>query len=112
MDEELLRAFCLGNYSSTDFQTNGAHGSDPDNSTDSQRRLKVLGDDGREVTTSTDYPYRAVLYLSFTNGDGGSSRCTATMISPYWAITAAHCVYGGGDWYSNWKLYKNVRRCW
>jgi len=113
MDEDLLRQFCLGNQQ---YETTvGLHGTypdmdvDDDNSTSSDRRRDVLGTDGRwEVpsTWSNYWPYRSVFYLEF-NG----YRCTASLISPYWAITAGHCVWGNGDWYSNWNLYKYVHSC-
>jgi len=125
MDQEMLRQFCLGkhkNYKATE----GEHGSDPDmdldNSTDNttdnstwpDRRRGILGHDGRqEILPIYRHvsPYRRVLYITFGKDDGSRYRCTASMISPYWAITAAHCVFGGGDWYSNWKLWKNVHSC-
>jgi len=50
------------------------------------------------------------LYLEFTTPEG-TSRCTASMISDRWAITAAHCVYGNGDWYSDFELYYNIQDC-
>ena len=86
-----------------------------DVSSDNDRRRDVLGPDNRVFLPSwyyrNRYPFRAVNYIELKTASGGAGRCTASMISPYWAITAAHCVYGDGDWYSDFKLWKNVHSC-
>jgi len=140
MDEGLLREFCLDNHESFHF-AKGLHGTDPiidvadddsqnvthnegqqgtdpetNFSFDNDRRRDVLHPDTRFHLRSSRYrnryPYRAVLYLEFKKKKRFfPSRCTAFMVSRYWALTAGHCVYGGGDWYRGWKLYKNVDYC-
>jgi V8-like Glu-specific endopeptidase len=52
----------------------------------------------------TTYPYKAIGRLVFSV-PGGSSSCSASVISPNNIIvTAAHCVYDtvNNRWYSNW----------
>jgi len=126
MDEELLRDFCLGKHQNTEATAempgtvldmddgNGNRTDNADNGISSGRRRDILGPDGRQEISWNDrnhVEYRRVLYIDFDKGNGARGRCTASMISRYWAITAAHCVYGGGDWYSDWKLYKHVHSC-
>lgn len=48
----------------------------------------------------TAYPNATIGKLYFTNASGGSSYCTASVISPTVIVTAAHCLYSGG-WSSN-----------
>jgi len=111
IDEDLLRQFCLDRHNNSKFSPDIDGGDNPDR--DAGKR-DVLGNDGRVLVPSGYryyWPYRVVLYIIFANGNGGYSRCTASLISPYWAITAGHCVYGGGDWYSDWRLYKYVHSC-
>jgi len=105
------------NYSQNVTANEGQQGTDTvaDVSSDNDQRRDVLGPDNRVFLPSwhyrNRYPFRAVNYIQFKTANGKYSRCTASMISPQWAITAAHCVYGGGDWYSGWKVYKNVHSC-
>jgi len=122
MDQEMLRQFCVENHQNVQA-TKGEHGTDTelyfgddntDNRTGPDQRRSVLEHDGRQEISPYDRnvsPYRRVLIITFGMADGTRRRCTASMISPYWAITAAHCVYGGGDWYSNWRLWKHVHSC-
>jgi len=110
IDEELLRQFCLGNHENSKF----AGGQDNNGSSVDKGKRVVLGSDDRQLIPWVNryvWPNGAVLYLVFTKGNGVNYRCTASMISPYWAITAGSCVYGDGDWYGNWRLYKYVHSC-
>lgn len=129
LDQELLKQYCLGNHQSTET-TVREHGTDADfevgddnsndNSTLSDRRGisgyaggDILGHDGRVRIWNKryNYPYPAVVYFTFADGNGRTHRCTASFISPYWAITAGHCVYGKGDWYRRRKLWSYVHSC-
>lgn len=73
----------------------------------SQEQGIIIGTDGRSVVTSDTtlraWPHRtigAVIYSSTATSGG----CTATMIGPRHAVTAAHCLHdGAGSWY--WPLY-------
>lgn len=67
----------------------------------------VIGTDDRSVVTSDttlrSWPHRTIgsVIYSATATSGG---CTATMIGPRHAVTAAHCLHdGAGSWY--WPLY-------
>jgi V8-like Glu-specific endopeptidase len=67
----------------------------------------VIGTDDRTVVTSdttlTAWPHRAIgsVIYSATATTGG---CTATLIGPRHAVTAAHCLHDdAGTWY--WPLY-------
>jgi V8-like Glu-specific endopeptidase len=48
----------------------------------------------------TTYPNATIGKLYFTTATGGSSYCTATVISSTVLVTAAHCLYSGG-WSTN-----------
>lgn len=53
----------------------------------------VIGSDGRkQVTATTNYPYRANAFLK-VNFNGGSGTCTGFFIGPRTLATAGHCVY-------------------
>jgi V8-like Glu-specific endopeptidase len=67
----------------------------------------VIGTDDRSVVTSDTtlraWPHRTIgsVIYSATATSGG---CTATMIGPRHAVTAAHCLHdGAGTWY--WPLF-------
>lgn len=53
----------------------------------------VIGDDNREESTNTMFPYSAVAYLE-VNDNKGFTTGTAFMVNDNIAITAAHCVKG------------------
>jgi hypothetical protein len=59
----------------------------------------------------TQYPWKAIGKLFFRNLSGGTSSCTASVISPNDIIvTAAHCCYERGrGFYSNWRFYPAYR---
>ena len=57
----------------------------------------VIGDDEREqVLDTTLYPFSAIAYLSLTTASGGGS-CTGTFVGPDVLLTAAHCLWGETD---------------
>ena len=65
----------------------------------------VIGPDTRvRVTPTTAYPARAVALVTFKQGFG--LTCTAWMIGPDTAVTAGHCVHGGGP---NGRFSTSVR---
>jgi len=118
MDQKLLRQFCERNHKISKATEEGA-ATDPviddvnDNSTDIRRRA-VFGHDGRVEIRGEDrdyYLWRKTVYFEYNKGDGRTGRCTASMISSNWAITAAHCVWGNGDWYGDRKLWSRVHSC-
>ena len=64
----------------------------------------VIGTDSRyQITDTTAYPYRAIVFITFTQ-QGGNYSCTGWLISPDTVATAGHCVAAGGSgsgWSSN-----------
>lgn len=50
-------------------------------------------------STLTSYPFRTIGSLSSENGRTG---CTATLVGPRHAITAAHCLHDGSEWRWPW----------
>jgi V8-like Glu-specific endopeptidase len=64
----------------------------------------VVGQDSRvQVTNSTSYPFSTVGYLQTENKKGEVWGCTAAMIGPKVALTAASCLYDHnqeGGWFS------------
>eukprot|EP01084_Bolivina_argentea_P272967 464880_1 len=117
LDQEEKEAFCRNHPDENASRKGGVPSGDTDDDEGdaAERRLGtsgiVLGEDDRESSSCNNCPHSTVLYLTFNKPAGGTYRCTATMISPLWAITAAHCVYGGNDWYQNWIVWKNVHKC-
>jgi V8-like Glu-specific endopeptidase len=54
----------------------------------------VVGEDDRvQITDASNYPERIVGWLWSQAQDDSWSTCTATLIGPYTAVTAAHCVF-------------------
>jgi len=120
MDQELLRQFCERNHKSAKATAERtAPDSDIDDDDDitdigtSDRRRTVFGHDGRIEIPSyyrNHYLFRTTVFISYWDGSS-HRRCTAFMISKHWAITAAHCVYGNGDWYGHWNIWSHVHSC-
>ena len=50
-------------------------------------------DDRTAVTSTTSYPWNTLAYFTSTYPSGDSYRCSATLVSPYVAVTAGHCVH-------------------
>jgi V8-like Glu-specific endopeptidase len=59
----------------------------------SQDRVIVGTDDRKQITDASGYPDRVVGWLWSQASDDSWSTCTATLIGPFTAVTAAHCVY-------------------
>ncbi|MSO72016.1 MAG: trypsin-like serine protease [Rhodospirillaceae bacterium] len=53
-------------------------------------------EDREQVVNAQVYPWNAMAYLSATYPNGKSFRCSATLVSPYVALTAGHCVHNNG----------------
>ena len=58
----------------------------------------IVGPDNRvQITNSTTYPYTTIGYLQMETQKGEVWSCTAAMIGPKTAITAANCLYNHGE---------------
>jgi V8-like Glu-specific endopeptidase len=57
-------------------------------------QAKVFGNDGRELMTSSAYPWRAVGVM--LHGGNGIGTCSGAMIAPRLILTAAHCFTSNG----------------
>jgi V8-like Glu-specific endopeptidase len=72
-------------------------GGDPAAAEDGGTR-DVIGQDNRvQVTNTTKYPYTAIGYLQMENKKGEVWSCTAALIGPKVALTAAHCLYNHAE---------------
>ncbi|MFL6260652.1 MAG: trypsin-like serine peptidase [Thermoanaerobaculia bacterium] len=64
----------------------------------------IIGTDNRTlVSTTTSYPWRAIVLVTFTGG-----RCTGWLFGSDVVATAGHCVHTGGSsgtWMSNVRVY-------
>lgn len=56
-------------------------------------RVVVGTDERQQITDASAYPERIVGWLWSQAQDDTWSTCTATLIGPYTAVTAAHCVF-------------------
>jgi V8-like Glu-specific endopeptidase len=64
----------------------------------------------RNTRLQRQYPYRAIGKLLFTPAGGGSSYCSASVISPNNIIvTAAHCCHNRTRFHSNWAFVPAMR---
>lgn len=74
-----------------------------DTAADGGASRDVVGQDNRvQVTNATNFPFSTVGYLETTNKKGEVWSCTAAMIGPKLALTAASCLYDHaqeGGWY-------------
>ncbi len=64
-------------------------------------------DDRAPVTATQTYPWNTVAYFTATYPQGGSYRCTATLVSPYVVLTAGHCVHNNtrGGYIASGRVY-------
>lgn len=62
--------------------------------------LEPLEDTRKQITDTSKYPYRAIVYLLMLFPDGTSLRGTGIMIAEDTVLTAAHCTYDSryGGW--------------
>lgn len=72
----------------------------------------VVGKDDRERVADTEaYPYSTVGYLESKNVEGLYGSCTATMIGPSTAVTAAQCLYNHaekGGWRDEFRFWPGL----
>ena len=65
----------------------------------------VIGNDNRtRITSTTSTPYRRIVHITFKRGSG-SYQCTGWLINANTVATAGHCVYSGGQWVTNVRVY-------
>jgi V8-like Glu-specific endopeptidase len=69
-------------------------------------------DDRQPVTSTTEYPWNTLAYFTATYPSGGSFRCSATLVSPYVAVTAGHCVHNAnrGGYINSGRIYPGQRQ--
>jgi len=68
----------------------------------------VIGADGRiQVTDTTEFPYRAIAYLSIAYPLSSGWFCTGFFIDADTIVTAGHCVYSAeeGGWATTITVY-------
>ena len=61
----------------------------------------VIGEDERtEVKDTQKFPYQGIGYVEMIWPNGAMGRCTAFLVSPFVALTNAHCIYreNWGGW--------------
>ena len=76
--------------------------------TSSYEAPATAGIDDRIAVTSTQaYPWNTVAYFTSTYPNGGSYRCSATLVSPYVVLTAGHCVHNTtrGGYIASGRVY-------
>jgi V8-like Glu-specific endopeptidase len=67
------------------------------------QRVVYPPDERVQITNPSAYPYSAVAFYNVTTGLGHDSWCSAVLVAPKLALTAAHCLYG---------TYTNGSRGW
>ena len=55
-------------------------------------------------TANKQPPYKGVGKLYFTEPGVGDFQCSASIISNRLVVTAGHCMYGSGHYYTNWQF--------
>ena len=72
-------------------------GVDPVADEDGGARDVVGADERLPITNTAKYPFSTVGYLQMENKKGEVWSCTAAMIGPKTALTAAHCLYNHAE---------------
>ncbi|PNH06085.1 Neurotrypsin, partial [Tetrabaena socialis] len=73
-----------------------------------RRRRRLLGDTRWRVGDASAYPYSAVAYMVYTQPlTAARFQCTATFVTPWDVLTAAHCVwdFDNGTGYRDWRIW-------
>jgi V8-like Glu-specific endopeptidase len=55
-------------------------------------------------TANKSAPYKGVGKLFFTEPGVGDFQCSASIISQRLVVTAGHCMYGSGHYFTNWQF--------
>ncbi len=65
------------------------------------------------INETTIFPYQTVIFFSGVYASGAAYRCSAMLITPTVAITAAHCLYGHGGYggIASGTIYPGVSQC-
>ena len=89
---KILSGDGVGAFSTSNYGAMGAPDSDvPEEERDGQN---IFDNDTRSIKrNNSSFPWRTI--ISLTPG-----TCTATLIGPSTAVTAAHCVHNGSSWLS------------
>jgi len=87
-----FRDHALPNTANLSSPNSESHRERPVSSRPSERQ-QTIGVDERARSTMTSFPDRVVgkLYSEYPNGD--VTTCSATLVSPYVAVTAGHCLH-------------------
>lgn len=78
---------------------------------DEESRAIVGADNRVRVSNTRAYPFSAVGYLQMQNAAGEHGFCTAALIGPRIAVTAAHCLYNHaveGGWLDNFAFWPGL----
>lgn len=79
-------------------------GEDPAYADATEDTRQVFGDDDRvQITDTEPFPFKVIGFLQSQHPDGQKGACSATLIGPRTALTAAHCLYSHekGGWLSD-----------